>query len=361
MPFVTTASPAWKLSIKHTSLIRPVVAIHSIRFYLNSDRNLHATPLAGPRSNGKPGTKSPLIFPLDTIFVLSVPISTHESFLYCNHRPNLLSYKQRSEVQWKIKAENKIVSFAAKVWAKLESSKLSINKLIVALLRRLLSSIPYHENSLRSFPCKSVMIREVNDNYRELLPKAVMTSALEADLVSVDQLKPIPVFHPRFQEPQAILDQMHELRSSMSNFHKKRAILCALAIPLCLPVALIPVVPNVPGFYFAYRLYCHLQALRGAHNLGYLLESNNYDESVEDTTHLTFRAVAGLDGPYLASGSFEKVRNFTSEEPEKLLISPEVIEALAEATGLSQIKDDLLRAYKQESRRLKQDMEETPE
>lgn len=298
---------------------------------------------------------------LDSIFVLSVPITTHRSFIYCHHKPSLLSDKQRNEMDWRVKAENKVVSLAIKGWNKLENSKVSINQKIVVFIRRLLSSIPYDENCLRSFPRKSVMIREINEEHQESLPKVVLTADIESDVVSLDQLKPIPVYHPRFQEPQAILSQMHEFRSSLTAYHKKWAYLCALGIPLSLPAALIPVLPNVPGFYFAYRLYCHLQALRGAGNLGYLLESNSADDTIEDTTHLTFSSVPGLDNPYLASGLFEKIKEENLEESERLLINPEIIDQLCESTHLHQVKDDLLRALAQESRRLKKSLEESPE
>lgn len=296
--------------------------------------------------------QGPNLLNLDSIFVISIPITTHRSFIYCHHKPSLLSDKQRANVQWKVKAENRLVGLAAKGWNKLESSKFSVNQKIVQLVRRLLSSIPYDENSLRSFPSKSTMIREINEEHRELFPRAVMTSEVESDAVSVDQLKPIPVYHPQFQEPQAILDQVNKFRSSLTSYHKKWAVVCAIGIPLSLPMALIPVVPNVPGFYFAYRLYCHLQALRGADNLRYLLEST--DDSVEDTTHLSFRSVSGLDKPYI-EGSLTQ---FNSEGKEKLLINAEIIERLINSTGLHSVQDDLLRALAQESRRLQKDLED---
>ena len=43
-------------------------------------------------------------------------------------------------------------------------------------------------------------------------------------------------------------------------------------IPISLPFALVPIVPNVPGFYIAYRLYCNVKALLGVKHLDYLLE-----------------------------------------------------------------------------------------
>lgn len=296
---------------------------------------------------------------LDSIFIISIPITTHRSFIYCNHKPGLLSDKQRSEVRWIVKVENKLVGLAVKGWNKLEGSEVSINRKIVHLIRRLLSSIPYDENSLRSFPRKSAMIREINEESREEFPRAVMTSQIENAAVSVDQIKPIPVYHPKFQEPQAILNQMNKFKNSLTSYHKKWAMVCAVAIPVSLPMALLPVVPNVPGFYFAYRLYCHLQALRGANNLGYLLEST--DDSIEDTTHLAFRSLSGLDKPYLEKDIPEQSGDEKSESKEKVLINSKIVDQIVGATGLDIIKDDLLRALAQESRRLEGEVDETQE
>ena len=136
------------------------------------------------------------------------------------------------------------------------------------------------------------MVREINDRHSKDLPRAVFTSELEQTRISVDQLKPIPVYHPSVQSPHVILSQMNRFKTELLSHHRKWAILCAIGIPISLPVALVPVAPNVPGFYLAYRLYCHLQALRGAKNLGFLLEtdSETLDEKKSYITAPFFQA-----------------------------------------------------------------------
>lgn len=297
---------------------------------------------------------------LDSIFVLSVPITTHRSYIYCHHRPSLLDSSQRKAVPFVMKAENKVVGLATKAWNKLASSKVSVNQKIVHFVRKMLNSIPYDENCLRSFPSKHSMIREINEEHLSTLPKAVMTLEVEAENVTVDQLKPIPVFHPRFQEPQAILSQMHQFKNSLGAHHLKWAIVCAIGIPISLPLALLPVVPNVPGFYLAYRLYCHLKAYYGSLNLGYLLECKDEDPNVEDTTHLAFEAYPNLDVAFLTDATFAKVNAEESDDNERILITYQTIDNLVEATKLTNIKDDLRRAMVQETKRIEKELGQDP-
>lgn len=220
-------------------------------------------------------------------------------------------------------------------WNKLTASKLSVNVKIVEWVRKLLSTIPYEENCLRSFPNKQAMIREINEESLHLLKPAekdtqgfIHQSDVKQLEIPNSQLKPIPLYHAKSQSPSAILQELVQFRTNNYQKHKKGAILCAVGIPLTLPFALVPVVPNVPGFYLAYRLYCHVKALMGIHNLDYLLKE----------THLRFTALPQIDEAY-------------KDTKEKLLISEEVITTLVDELSLP-IKDDLTKAMIQTRRRL---------
>lgn len=296
----------------------------------------------------------------NSLFVISVPITTHRSYIYCNHKSSLLDSSQTKTVPQIVHWENKIVGLATKAWHKLTESEMSINKRVVSLVRKLLNTIPYSENSLRSFPSKRAMVREINQEHFSELPRLIMTSEVEAGKFSLDQLKPIPVYHPRFQDPQAILDQLIGTREKWDAYHRKWALLCGLGVPLTLPLAVVPVVPNVPGFYLAYRCYCHIKASMGAHNLGYLLECASDDPSVEDTTHLVFKACPELDVPFLADATFAKVRSEDSDEDERILIGPETIDRLVESLELHHLREDLHKALSQESARIQKEMAGDP-
>lgn len=255
---------------------------------------------------------------------------------------------------WVVKLENKAVGLATKGWDKLRNSEMSVNKKVVSFVRRLLNTIPYEENCLRSFPSSAAMVREINNEKEKGGDAEVATSAeIATGAVELSQLKPIPVFHPRFQSPLAVLDQLHQLRTATAANHKKYAVLCAIGIPLSLPFALVPVLPNVPGFYLAYRLYCHVKALYGIHNLGYLLETaTKTDYSVLDTTHLDFVPLPSMDQPYLGDGEFAKVLDELSDDAERVLLTGRAVDALVEHHGIPHLRDELNRAVEQETARL---------
>lgn len=305
------------------------------------------------------GPEKKLLNP-NSLYVISIPITTHKSFIYCNHKSSLLDASQRKTVPLIVRMETKIVGLATKAWNKLVSSEMSVNKQIVVLVRKLLNTIPYNESSLRSFPSKKAMIREINHEHFSELPRHIITSEVESGTYSLDQLKPIPVIHPRFQDQQAILDQLHGARDNLGAFHRKWAFLCGIGIPLTLPLAVIPVVPNVPCFYLCYRFYCHIKALMGVHNLGYLLESTKEDSSVENTTHLTFVANSDLDVPFLADATFAKVRAQDSDENEHILVTTETIDRLVDSLHLQHLREELHKALAQETARLERELASDP-
>ncbi|KAI5968501.1 hypothetical protein KGF57_000195 [Candida theae] len=273
----------------------------------------------------------------NSIYVISIPLTTARSFIYCNHRPLI-----QSRAPLITKVETKAINLATKGWNKLASSKVSANVKIVEWIRKLLATIPYEENCLRSFPSKQAMIREINEESLHLFkPVEKDTKGLihQSDVKQLDipdsQLKPIPLYHAKYQPPSTILTELVHFRTDNYQKHKNGAILCAIGIPLTLPFALVPVLPNVPGFYLAYRLYCHVKALMGIKNLDYLLDKN--------ASHIRF---AELDDGVFGKGEQGK------EQQEQLLITPEIIDTLVNKLSLP-IKDDLVKAMNQTEKRLK--------
>lgn len=299
------------------------------------------------------------IFDPESLYIVSIPITTHRSYIFCNHKLTFLDSSQK--VPLYVRAEAKITGLARKGWDKLKASNVTINKKVVVLANKLLNTIPYDESCLQSFPAKKVMVREINEEHLKEMPKTLVTGDMSEKNVSVDQLKPIPFYHPRFQEALAILSQMHKCRDLYSSYHRKWAIWCAIGVPISLPLALIPVMPNVPGFYLAYRLYCHVKALMGVKNMGYLLETEgdqSLDPTPADTTHLSFQACPKLDVPYLADATFAKVKAEDNSENEQVLLTHDTVDRIVDHSGLEQLRDDLHKALNQELARLEKQLSE---
>ena len=276
----------------------------------------------------------------NSIYVISIPLTASRSFIYCNHRPLLQSHAPLIT-----KVETKAVNIATKGWNKLASSKLTVNVKIVEWTRKLLATIPYEENCLRSFPNKQAMIREINEESLHLVKPLEKDShgfVHQSDIKQLNipdsQLKPIPLYHAKQQSPSKILTELTHFRTDNYKKHKNGAILCAIGIPLTLPFALVPVVPNVPGFYLAYRLYCHIKALLGINHLDYLLENN--------ASHIRFVELHQIDAAY------------GHTEEEEILLTPEIIDLLVTKLSLeNHVKDDLTKALMQTRKQLKKEKE----
>lgn len=318
----------------------------------------------------------------ELIYVVSIPVTNYKSYIFCNHQPSALDATQVKSILWVTKLESKITSVASKGWKKLNDSDVSINVKIVRLINKLLDTIPYEENCLKSFPSQKSMIREVNEEYTQQVSHTstrFMQSQADALQIPSSQLKPIPLYHPQFQSPTTILSQLYLFRHDAYSAHLKYSILCAIGIPLSLPFALVPIVPNVPGFYIAYRLYCNVKALLGVKHLDYLLEDCSHNqlprtqpassekpgsfpekvtvqETVKDTKHIAFEPMSLLDSMYLSKSPLGEHSHLSEE---KIIITLDIIDALCEKFNWPYLKDDLHKALRQESLRLKKNQSPT--
>ncbi|CAH2355089.1 hypothetical protein CLIB1423_21S01574 [[Candida] railenensis] len=296
----------------------------------------------------------------NSIYVISIPVTTHRSYIYMNHNKSLLDKTQLNRYPVVAKLENKLVSLATKGWDKMNSSNLTVNKRIIKLVKRLLNTIPYEESCLKSFPSQSTMIREINEESTDKA-RALIPSQIEEEQIATDQLKPIPFYHPSFQKPSTILSQLHDFRNDARSKHLKYAGLCAIGVPLSLPFALIPVIPNVPGLYLSYRLYCNIKALVGVKHLDYLLErkgiaGNTRNDDVSNTDHVAFERNLYMDSIYKLGNTSKELEVESVQEEERVIITKEIIDTLCSKLELPQLKEDLLKALKQEIAKLEKDM-----
>lgn len=274
--------------------------------------------------------------PLGPTFIISIPITTNKSYIYCNHKPAILTTAQAQKFPALVKIESKLVNGATKIWTKLSTSKTSVNIKITNLVKSLLNTIPYEENCLKLFPSKQAMIREMQaDDPGE--KSLVLQSEIDNLRIAREKVLRIPFYHAGFQKPLDILTQLNEYRERGYAHHRKYAIACGVGVPLSLPFALVPVLPNVPGFYLAYRLYCNIKALMGIKHLDYLLGDGS-----SGTSHIRFEKLPSIDA------------NFSPNSSRQVLITKETIDKICADLHLEHLKEDLIKAMNQETARLEQ-------
>lgn len=117
-----------------------------------------------------------------------------------------------------------------------------------------LQRIPYEEWGLKSFP--------------------PLTHAIQGDdMAMMAEGKRFDVVYPanimKQEEAPLVLARLAKERKQ---YHWRRFIGCLVGMPITVPFALIPVIPNIPFFYVAFRCWSHWRALRGSDHLDFLLD-----------------------------------------------------------------------------------------
>lgn len=286
-----------------------------------------------------------------SIYVIALPITTQKSYIYCHHKPSILAPNHRNKFPIITKLENKALGLVHKGWHKLSSSKFIVNVKVTQFARKIVDSIHYEETSLRSFPSKASMIREIDQQETQELESThntLIQKQIDDLKIPESQIKPIPLYHPQFMNANSILSQLYRFRDDSYSAHLKYTILCGLGIPLSLPFALVPIIPNIPGFYFAYRFYCNIKALLGIKHLEYLLQGFNNDDPSIGSNRLRFEAINDIDKIYQQSPPP------STTKLETLVITADIIEDLTRHLNLPELKDGLTKALAQETRRLNQ-------
>ena len=86
------------------------------------------------------------------------------------------------------------------------------------------------------------------------------------------KLIPRSVYSPtKIIEKSKLLSPFNELSRWGLQYHLKEIYKCLILLPLMIPLALIPIFPNISGFYLAYRIYCNMKTYLGARRLQQIL------------------------------------------------------------------------------------------
>ena len=226
----------------------------------------------------------------DPVKVTVIPITNKESFIYYKHTDNL--FNSQSKI---LKTEKWIVEKSAKLWRKLKKSPKSYNKKIVSMVQSLLNSTPWSENSLLTIPSESYILKRVKGETDKAQEIRLTLKDYTVKAEQVDT-QPLHVYYPsEISNPDECLKQMKKLYQEGLIYHKKWTLYCILGLPLTIPLILIPLIPNVPGFYLSYRAYVNIKAYLGAKHLKSLLESSQQN--------LEFRELLGYTEVYKRGNS----------------------------------------------------------
>ncbi|EMR08885.1 hypothetical protein PNEG_02669 [Pneumocystis murina B123] len=198
-----------------------------------------------------------------------IPITRNRFFLYCH----------QNSIHSKPSLIDKFTNKVGDLWKNWGQSEIKWKKRLVELGNKIVDSLPYEEWSLRNIPSRK----------------------------KVDQIQgtgssqyKVTVHYPTSIGPEKAIFTISDLVERRALFHKRWMIFSIIGTPFTLPLALIPIIPNIPGFYLLYRAYSHWKAFHGAQHLKYLLKNNLfypsassslekvYGNSLQNTTHDDF-------------------------------------------------------------------------
>ncbi|ODV93841.1 hypothetical protein PACTADRAFT_51592 [Pachysolen tannophilus NRRL Y-2460] len=296
------------------------------------------------------------------IYLISIPLTNKKSYIYCKHDRELSHVKAARRI------DERLTALVMKGWQKLETSKLRVNVEIVKIVKNLLSRIPFDEELLKSIPSQNLIVREMkmsemNEEFKQrlnsgsLITKHDKLLIKQKDIKNYSNLDPskhlvkIPIFYPdSISSKEQIHQQLIEYATSGYKKHFKYLCYNLLFIPVTLPLVLIPIVPNVPGFYLAYRAWCHFNAMMGSKHLSFLLENN--------AEHLTFKeinlnslAIYGKTKDEKVLQNIQRLKTGDNTD-EYILLGEDVADDVAKAYYAEDLVSELKIALKQENQKL---------
>lgn len=235
-----------------------------------------------------------------------------------------------------VKYENKAVELATKGWNKLRDSDKSYNRKIVEWVTKFLEQTSWTEDSLRTIPWKQSLLRQVRRENSENTGTIILSS----DQISeTEKLVNIPVYYPSsiIESPSTLTSNLTHLAQTGEKTHKRYTILCAIGVPLSLPFVIVPVIPNIPGFYLSYRFYCNLKAMMGSQHL---LDMNEKGElSIEKDTLL------------------DQIYGDLKVGEDKILLNEGIIDKIVETYDIPNARSSLIKALRQERKLLEKETE----
>ncbi|KAF4635054.1 hypothetical protein G7Y89_g3048 [Cudoniella acicularis] len=249
-----------------------------------------------------------------------LPISTRRTLIYCQ-RLNVTTTAQKG---WLDKGTAK----AASIWAAWEKKESGWQKKVVDYGNEALKRIPYEEWGLKSIPPLSARRRK-----EELSGK-----------------EKVEVSFPKTLIPEnTVLDALKKLGTERQRLHKSRMLWCFVGMPITAPIALLPVIPNIPFFYLVFRAWSHWRALSGSKHIEFLL----------DNKLITTTPSRVLDELYLSGKKPFVVESPTpsQEAKEQMVLHKSNGKRIADALQIPELDIELDRAVWQVEKALKAEEE----
>ncbi|RDW76690.1 uncharacterized protein DSM5745_06682 [Aspergillus mulundensis] len=255
-----------------------------------------------------------------------VPISTRRALIYARLLRKDVS-KERSIL-------DRVTDKAAETWAKWEEVDKGWKKWVVSWGNRVQQRIPYEEWGLKSIPSLS---------FQKRIDESHGTKQVEV------------LFPGNAIKEEKLIPMLHKLSKERQELHRRRMWWSLIASPFTAPVALIPIIPNIPFFYLVYRGWSHWRALNGSKHLQYLVENDllkpiSYPGLVELYAKRVSRTIDEAD----REDPVEEMAENVEKSEDKILLRTKDAKKLATILDAPGLALEAERAITQVSEQLKQ-------
>ncbi|TVY21681.1 Uncharacterized protein LARI1_G001143 [Lachnellula arida] len=267
-----------------------------------------------------------------------LPISTRRTLIYCQ-RLNVTTTNEQTNLalRWIDKGSVK----AASLWAGWEKKESGWQKWLVNRGNAALRRIAYEEWGLKSIPALST--RRKAEELKEKGKKTVEVS-----------------FPQSLIPEETVTELLKKLGTERQGLHKRSLYWCFVGMPVAAPFGLIPIVPNIPFFYLAFRAYSHWKALSGSKHLEFLVNNKLVTprpSKILDELYSTGKL--SFDTPSVSTA--EKSSANLNDLEEKMILHKSDGKRIAEALELPELDMELDRAVWQVERALKAEKEKEEE
>lgn len=248
-------------------------------------------------------------------FIL-VPLSMKETMVYCQ-RTNLLPLAST-----KPRLDDRLAQRATKTWNTWTKSEKNWQRKIVSWANSAMEKISYEEWSLKTIPAKNAFLRRTSEKKEHVSIEEVEKHQIDTEDIVVE-------YPAKMLTTSQVTERLRSLAEKGKSHHNKFFWLSAIGAPLTLPVAALPVIPNLPGFYLLFRAWSHWKALEGAKHLSFLVNGD----------HLRFQDNMRLN-QLCDTDKSEKGK-------EDFILTDQEIDQLSEDLEAAEMAPELHRAIKQ--------------
>ncbi|KAA8904169.1 mitochondrial K+-H+ exchange-related-domain-containing protein [Sphaerosporella brunnea] len=259
-----------------------------------------------------------------------IPISTKRTLIY-GQRLNKVTQETPT-------LADKASARAAQLWLKWESAEKGWQKKLTEYGNKVFNRIAFEEWGLKSIPPLSARKEQ----------EGAASKKIEV------------IFPPSIISEQNVPKIVERLATERTSLHRRRLIWCLIGMPISAPFGLIPVIPNIPFFYLAYRAFSHWKALSGAKHLEFLsnrtlilpvksaaldavYRRHNTDTAIDDDALVNKEKVEWTE----VAKAIRSARKGDEGHKEVLLLREEDAEAVAKVANVPALAVECERASRQ--------------